>query len=192
MRRTGKNFQLLSVAINIGVDWAEEGAVFCPKCGNENNEGAFCARCGAKLPRFIQEEQVVEQHTPINSRLNVIENAVERVLSGEWPLEEFLPFLEEIHEVLSSKEQEIREIAIPEESIGEFQEELSVGFSGIALYNEGIAHMLSFDGENPEVLSEGLKLVRKGNERINEAMRINRASRSKLEEEIAREATATL
>ena len=40
------------------------------------------------------------------------------------------------------------------------------------------------ENEDPALLEEGLELVRQGNERINEAMRINRENRSKLEESI--------
>lgn len=168
--------------------------MFCPKCGCENSELiSYCVRCGAKIPHFEQAETSVREHTPINGRLHLIENAVSSVKDGSWSLEEFLDFMQELHNTLLTKEQEIRDIVIPEEATGEFQEELNVGFSGIYLYNQGIGLMLGYEGDdNTEMLDEGLEYVRQGNERINEAMRINLASRSKLEEEIARNAGDTL
>lgn len=167
--------------------------MLCPKCGFDNQAGVFCCvKCGAKIPRFMQEAEPGVQHTPISGRLQVIENAVSNVLGGVWELERFLEFLQELRDVLSAKEQEIRDIAIPEENRDEFNDELTMGFSGISLYNRGIAQMLTYNGSNSEVLESGLNLVRQGNERINEAMRINRSNRNKLEEEIARDSSDML
>ena len=168
--------------------------MFCPKCGCENSELiSYCVQCGAKIPHFEQAVTAVREHTPINGRLHLIEDAVDSIKNGSWSLEEFLDFMQDMHETLSAKEREIRDIVIPEEATGDFQEELNVGFSGIYLYNQGIGLMLNYEGgDDTELLDEGLEYVRQGNERINEAMRINLASRSKLEEEIARNAGDTL
>ena len=164
--------------------------MLCPKCGFDIQAGVFCcAKCGTKIPRFMQEADSTPQHVSINSRLQVIEAAVRNVQEGEWELERFLEFLQDLHGVLSAKEQEIRDIVIPEENRDEFKDELTMGFSGISLYNRGIARMLTYNGDNVEVLEAGLDLVRQGNERINEAMRINRSNRNKLEEEISRDSS---
>ncbi|MBQ7568753.1 zinc ribbon domain-containing protein [bacterium] len=168
--------------------------MFCPKCSCENSDNAvYCVQCGAKLPQFMSESQTVRRHTPINERLHVIEDAVSHVKDGSWELKKFISFMQDLHAVLRSKEQEIRDIVIPEEATFEFQEELAVGFSGIALYNKGIEAMLTYNGrDNGQVLEQGLEYVRKGNERINEAMRINLATRSRLETEIAQNSSATI
>lgn len=119
----------------------------------------------------------------VNERYMQLKEAGEKVKSGEWSIEEYGSFLSEIHQILSQKEQEIREIEIPEEAVEEFSEELNVGFNGIELYNQGISNMMLYlEDENPDHIDYGLELVHEGNEKINEAMRINRENRRKLEE----------
>ena len=163
--------------------------MFCPKCGCDNDQGVnCCANCGAALPRLeqMQSATTIKEHHTVNERLRVFEKAVDDVRSGQRSVEDFHAFLLETHEVLSAKEREIREIAIPEEASGDFQEELSIGFEGIALYNEGIAQMLEYAERLDETcLDDGLALVRQGNARINEAMRVNRENRNRLEEELS-------
>ena len=164
--------------------------MFCVKCGFDNEpEAKICRKCGATLPRYVSESETQEEpkvESPvINERLQIFEQAVEKVSSGEWSTEEFANFLEETAAILAEKEQGIRSIDIPEEAAADFKDELDVGFEGIKLYNQGMQVFFAFvENEDPELLEEGLELVRRGNERINEAMRINRENRSKLEESI--------
>ncbi|MGM9998804.1 MAG: hypothetical protein ACI38Q_05370 [Candidatus Bruticola sp.] len=163
--------------------------MLCIKCGFDNEQDArICKKCGAALPRYVAEAEVEEvkvESPVINERLQIFEQAVDRVGSGEWSTEEFAHFLEETAAVLADKEQGIRSIDIPEEAAEDFKEELEVGFEGIKLYNQGMQVFFAYvESEDPALLEEGLELVRRGNERINEAMRINRENRSKLEESI--------
>ncbi|MFP4498380.1 MAG: hypothetical protein ACLFQV_09240 [Vulcanimicrobiota bacterium] len=116
-------------------------------------------------------------------RYNQLREAVEKIKSGEWSIDEYADFIENIAEALAQKETEIRDIEIPEEAYDDFAEELEVGFNGIALYNEGVSHMMLYlEDENVEHLDYGLELAYQGNEQINEAMCINRRNRRKLEE----------
>ncbi len=156
--------------------------MICVRCGHQNPPGAkFCESCNAVLPKMAQEE--ITAPPKVNERYNQLKNAAEKVKSAEWTVEEYGSFLENISAILSQKEQEIREIEIPEEAIEDFREELEVCFAGIDLYNQGIAEMKLFlEDLNPEHLDYGLELVHQGNEKINEAMRINRENRRKLEE----------
>lgn len=163
-----------------------EESVLCVKCGSENEaEAKVCARCGALLPRYLEEEEAAPapQQEPIHERLQIFEEAVAKLQEGTWSLEEFSNFLTETAAVLAEKERGIKEIEIPEEAAADFQEELRVGFAGIELYNRGIESMFAYlEAQDPQLLEEGLDSIRQGNERINEAMRINRANRDKLEE----------
>lgn len=158
--------------------------MLCVKCGFQNPEGAnCCSRCSAQLPRMVAPVPAAEEAPRIHDRLNQMEVAVGRVVSGEWNPDQFGEFLMEMARVLADKERDIREIPIPEEAADDFREELEVGFAGIDLYNQGVQRMFGFLGDASTAhLDEGLDLVRQGNELINEAMRINRENRRKLEE----------
>lgn len=159
--------------------------MLCVKCGFQNSEGVnYCSKCNAQLPRVLQTPQEVEpEMPPIHDRLQQIEAAAARAASGEWNPEELGRFLEETAAILAEKERAIREIPIPDEAAEDFREELEVGYTGIDLYNQGVQRMFEFVADSDPVhLQEGLDLVRQGNESINEAMRINRENRRKLEE----------
>lgn len=157
----------------------------CTRCGTENLDASrFCSNCNAALPQIIADAQAGGVlASKVMERYYQLKDAAEKVKNGEWTLEEYSSYLEGIAQVLAQKEQEIREIEIPEEAYEDFAEELEVGFNGIALYNEGIAHMMLYlEDQDPDHLDYGLDLVYQGNEQINEAMRINRDNRKKLEE----------
>ena len=156
--------------------------MICIKCGQNNPHGAkFCESCNAQLPKVSHEES--SSIPKVNERYMQLKNAGEKVKVGEWTVDEYSSFLDNMMNVLMQKEQEIREIEIPDEASEEFREELEAGFSGIDLYNQGIAEMRLFiDDLNSEHIDRGLQLVSDGNERINDAMRINRENRRKLEE----------
>lgn len=162
-----------------------EVGVLCVKCGFQNSGNSnCCGKCGARLPRMDGGEMSVDTaDSKVSERLQVFENAVSKVKSGEWDGGQFGAFLKDMADILAEKERGIRTIPIPAEVADEFREELSIGFSGMELYNRGLERMYSYVGDpKPAYLDEGLALVRQGNEAINEAMRINRANRGKLEE----------
>lgn len=122
-------------------------------------------------------------HQKVNERYLQLKEAGEKVTSGAWTVEEYAAFLDHIARVLAQKEQEIRDIEIPPEAFEDFRQELEIGFSGIELYNNGINTMRGYlNDDDTTHIEEGLELIREGNEMINEAMRINRENRKKLEE----------
>jgi hypothetical protein len=132
---------------------------------------------------MAQQAEDITDQPKVNERYLQLKEAGDKVRGGIWTIEEYGTFLDNISRILMQKEQEIREIEIPPEAIEEFREELEIGFAGIELYNNGIAHMKVFlEDRNPEHIDYGLDLVKDGNEKINEAMRINRENRRKLEE----------
>lgn len=158
--------------------------MICVRCGYNNPPGTnFCEKCNSSLPKIVPHSPESAAPPKVNERYMQLKEAGEKAKSGEWTVEEYGIFLENISKILTQKEQEIREIEIPEEAIDEFAAELEVGFAGIDLYNTGIANMKLFlEDQNPDHIDYGLELVREGNEKINEAMRINRENRRKLEE----------
>jgi hypothetical protein len=163
----------------------EAGSLICVKCGHQNAGGQnYCQHCNAILPKISQAvPEATAAPQKVNERYLQLKDAGDKVVSGAWTVEEYGVFLENISKILTQKEQEIREIEIPPEAVEDFREELEVGFAGIDLYNQGVSIMKLFleDGE-PSHIEEGLELIREGNEMINEAMRINRENRRKLEE----------
>ena len=152
-------------------------------CGHDNPENAtVCANCKTPIPRM---SHMVSSSPPaqVHDRSLQIKDASDKVLAGQWTIDEYAKYLHDLREVLSQKEREIREVEIPEESMEEFAEELTVGYHGIDLYNEGISYLMKYteDG-NPINVTHGMQLIYEGNEKINDAMRINRENKKKIEE----------
>ena len=115
-------------------------------------------------------------------RYNQFKRAVDNVKAGTWTAEEFHDFLFNIYEDLSAKAQELRQI-IETENYSEYAaEEVNCGVAGLELFEAGMQEMSVYleDGE-PVHLDEGLARIWEGNEKINEAMRINREKREELD-----------
>lgn len=161
----------------------ETFTVICVKCGQQNPSGAnYCQSCNTVLPKVPQAADPFT-HQPVNERYLQLKEAGDRVLASEWTIEQYAAFLDNISRVLARKEQEIRDIEIPAEALEDFRTELELGYQGIDLYTAGIATMrLYLADRNPAHIHEGLEQILEGNEAINEAMRINRENRRKMEE----------
>lgn len=123
-----------------------------------------------------QQAPVIDQH------LVEVEDACQKILSGEWDADQFGDYIDNLAEKLQERENFIRQIEIPPEAIEDMREELEVGFAGIAHWNDGVARIAQFLDE-PEIahLEEGLEICRQGNEMLNEAMRINRENYKRVE-----------
>lgn len=123
-----------------------------------------------------QQPEVIDRH------LTEIEEACQRVASGEWTTDQFADYVDQLAEKLQERENFIRQIEIPPEAIEDMRQELEVGFAGIANWNDGVARMAQFIDE-PEIayLEEGLELCRQGNDLLNEAMKINRENYARVE-----------
>lgn len=159
--------------------------MICVKCGFNNPDGSnYCQECNAVLPKLHQVSVVPPQK--VNERYNQLREAGEKVKGGEWTIEQYAEFLNNVAQILAQKAEEIREISeteIPPEAFADFEEELTIGFDGIAHYELGIVEMMLYCGSHdPTHIDKGLELVAIGNEKINEAMGINRENRRKLEE----------
>jgi hypothetical protein len=131
-------------------------------------------------PNFLgtdDEPELIDQH------LLEVTQACQRVASGEWELEDFAEYIEQLMDRLAQREEDIKKLPIPEEIIDEIREELEIGFSGITYWNDGVARLARFP-EDPDVehLEEGLELCRQGNELLNEAARLNRANYRRVEQ----------
>lgn len=123
-----------------------------------------------------QQPQVIDAH------LKEFEDACQNAANGTWDIETFADYINQLAEKLGEREEFIKQIEIPPEAIPEVKEELEIGFTGIALWNDGVAAAAQFiDERDVAFLEEGLELVRQGNEHLNEAMRINRENFKRVE-----------
>lgn len=158
--------------------------IICVKCGHQNPDGQTnCEQCKAQLPRMVQGQQEEAGPSYISDRVKELEDASTKVQSGEWTIEQFTQYIDGILQVMNEREQTIRAIEIPPQTIEQFRAELEAGFTGISLYHEGLQRMASFaETQDPAALTEGLELVKQGNDYLNEALRLNYASQKKYEE----------
>ena len=159
--------------------------IICVKCGHHNPDSVNrCEQCTAQLPKLVSSGGNREPEPEyIDDRVRELEDAANKVVSGEWSADKFGEFLDDIMRKLTEREAAIRSIEIPPEAIEDFREELETGFQGIQLFYEGVNRMSQYlDGLDVTYLEEGIEIARQGNDHINEAMRINRANRQKFEE----------
>ncbi len=157
--------------------------IICMQCGFQNEkETKNCENCGAQLPRVDTSAMIKVEK--VAGRAGQFQNAVEQVKSGEWGTEEFFEFLQNIYQVLAEKRASAEQL-IAETNYHEMaEEEVQQGLEGMDQFEEGMQEMSLYveDGEISH-LDIGLELIFSGNEKINDAMMINRAERRKLEEE---------
>ncbi len=159
----------------------------CVQCGSENEpRETVCSTCGASLPKMhIKETVETLEPDSITGRLDQFKQAAERVKNGEWKPEEFAAFLENISQVLSEISQNY--IQLIEES-GYYEwasNEVDLSMEGMEDYEIGISHFWAFidDGDFSH-LDEGLETMRGGNNKIIEAMKLNREFRKSLAEKL--------
>jgi hypothetical protein len=139
-------------------------------------------------PRFLQPEP--DQPEPIDQHLSEVTEACQHVAAGEWDLDQFADYIEQLAERLAEREEFIKSMPIPPEIIDEIREELELGFSGITYWNDGVARLAQFpDDPDVEHLEEGLELCRQGNDLLNEAAQLNRANYKRVEQ-LYRESSA--
>ncbi len=152
----------------------------CIKCGTQNPDGSQnCEVCSLYLPSLQFTEQGVAD--PIYDRYLEFRSAVKKLVDHDWTTPQFARFVDEISFKMAQKEREIRDLDIPQEAIDDFREELEVGFEGIELYNKAVLHFRQYlETEDLLLIKSGLELAWAGNEKINEARRLNRQSRQKL------------
>lgn len=158
----------------------------CIRCGTENQDGTkFCSNCQAALPQIPAASQMPRDPEKIMDRYHQVEDAVNSVKSGEWTMEEYAEYLENMVDMLAQKEEDIRSMDLPDDLYDEFAEELEVGFEGMAMFIEGVNHLLSYvDDQNGDHLDYGLELCYQGGEKVNEAISMNKKHTDKLKETI--------
>ncbi|MBI3928287.1 MAG: hypothetical protein HY319_22275 [Armatimonadetes bacterium] len=145
---------------------------------------ANCACCGGVLPKIMQPTANAGFEKRL-SRFNQFREAGEKARSGEWSPGEYGEWLRNISGLLAQKTRYL--IWLYESTPGYYEsssDEVDMGISGIQDYEESMEIMWGFveDGQTVHI-DQGLQLMWEGNEKINEAMRLNREFRRRLEEE---------
>ena len=160
--------------------------IICLVCGNTNPPDATeCNGCGTNLSRMDQASSPPKTAgARVTQRFDMFKEICQHVKLGEISSEEFGAWLSQHYAVM--KERAEAYVAYMEESgYYEYQtEEVELSFEGIGDYDEGVSELFAFvsDGELTHI-DLALELIWQGNEKINEAMRVNRDFRKGLEEE---------
>lgn len=106
---------------------------------------------------------------------------VEAVQSGALAPHDFATWLERLSNLLVEKSRGIIETIEATNYWQEGPEEVEMGLSGVQSFEEGLAELWQFTQDmDPGHLEQGLVMVWEGNQRIIEAMRLNRESRQNL------------
>ncbi|MFH1453472.1 MAG: hypothetical protein ABIH00_05785 [Armatimonadota bacterium] len=156
--------------------------MICFKCGHDNPATAVnCEKCKTPLPKMPAGYQAPKP--VLTERLQKFRDAINNLKNNIWTAEEFKSFLDNISADLAARFADIKSTDVPVEMEEDFAEEMALGLEGITLYEQGINELYATlqDG-NIDHLDIGFEIIEEGNDKINEAMRINRENRQKMEE----------
>lgn len=167
-----------------------EGLTECPFCGNEvAAEDTECPHCRTTLVSSdpLDRPAPKTHERDITGRYDEFATKVELLRAGKMTREQFATWLDTVqNSLLGQRERYVDMI----KSSGYFewgQNEVEVGMTGILAYEEAMEMMkiVARSEEEPDlsVLDTALTRMWEGNELCNEAMRINREFRAKLEED---------
>lgn len=158
--------------------------VVCLHCGERNTGGTLeCPHCGAGLPRMDHSTQSRSFDT-ITERYDQFRSAGMKAKSGEWSRHELQEWLGQMSKRLAARAQFLIDTIRQTGYYDYRSDEVDMGMTGVLDYEEGMELMRQFveDG-NPLHIDDALEKIWEGNEKINEAMRMNREFRRQLEEE---------
>ncbi len=123
-------------------------------------------------------------HDTIVSRYEDFRKAADKARSGQWSPQEFKQWLDKMVQDLSGRRDYYVKVIKDTDYYDYRDEEVDMGMTGVLDYEAGMEEMAEFvEDQNPLHLDVALEKIWEGNEKINEAMRMNREFRRKLEEE---------
>lgn len=115
------------------------------------------------------------------SRYRQIRGKCDEVRSGQITVAHFSSYLQELSNILAQRAQSIYDNLEETDYYAENADEVDMGVAGVQSYESGVNLLWEYvDDANPAHIDEGLLLIWEGNQRIIEAMRINRQSREDL------------
>jgi predicted nucleic acid-binding Zn ribbon protein len=172
----------------------------CPSCGYPADEDdTVCSNCNGSL---LATEEIPRTHDRnITSRYDEFSEKVKGLRNGGLSREEFGKWLNQMRDMLNNRREhyvqfvkgsEFEDIdvdrleVLQNDYFNEREEEVTLTMEGIFEFEEAMSLMASFaEDHNSEadVLDEALKMMWNGNEKCNEAIRMNREYRNQLEDD---------
>lgn len=161
----------------------------CPFCGQEVQEGDLvCGNCNSELVSTdpLDRPAPKSHERDITSRYNEFADKVQMVRDGRMSRSQFATWVLNLQQSMLAQRDRYVDF-IKGSGYYEFgRDEVDMGMTGILEYEEAMEEMVMF-GENPDAdmaqLDAALEKMWRGNEKCNEAMRLNREFRAKLEED---------
>ena len=167
----------------------DSGLRLCNNCTTEIGfDEPTCPNCGIELPEidFLDRPAPKSHEKDITTRYESFARAIEKLRSQRMSRTEFLEWLETLAPDLLGKRtryvERVKEFGFFEEN----PDEVEMCLTGILEYEESIMMMggaCQTEEMDFAVLDHALQKMWEGNEKINEAMRLNRAYRAKMEED---------
>lgn len=167
---------------------AEEALSECPNCGHPvDPNDKVCRNCNYTLV----SDDPLDKPAPrthdrdITTRYDEFAEKVQMVLDGRMSREQFSNWLNTTQNMLLSQRERYVEM-IRTSGYYEFSsDEVDMGMTGILDYEEAMETMKLFASTDADVsiLSDALGQMWEGNQKCNEAMRINRDFRAQLDED---------
>lgn len=163
----------------------------CPYCGNEvGPDDDECGNCKSTLVSAdpLDRPAPKSHERDITSRYDDFADKVQQVRDGRMTRKQFSTWLDTMNRSMSNQRDRYVEL-IRTSGYYEFgSDEVDMGMTGILQYEEALEMMTLFaknedEEEDMGVLDAALRKMWHGNEMCNEAMRINRDFRAKLEED---------
>lgn len=172
----------------------------CPTCGYPaDQDDTTCTNCNASL---VATAEVPRTHDrDITSRYDEFSAKVQGLRNGEISRQAFGKWLNEMREKLTGRREyyvqfvkgsEFEDIDVERLEVlqnnyfNEREQEVTLTMEGIFEYEEAMGMMAAFlenEDVKEDVLDEALKMMWNGNEKCNEAIRMNREYRNQLEDD---------
>jgi predicted nucleic acid-binding Zn ribbon protein len=161
----------------------------CPFCASKIEPGSEkCEHCQT----ILMSNDPLDRPAPktheyeITGRYDEFAGRVQMVRNSQMSREQFAQWLDSIQKSLLNQRDRYIELIQTSGYYEYGSDEVDMGMTGILEYEESMELMRLFAGDHEiemEVLDGALQKMWDGNEKCNEAMRINREFRAKLEED---------
>ncbi len=156
---------------------------FCFKCGTENKRAnKFCVKCNFKFPPLQMEEEYTMDISVdegglkqtghiLTENVMKLNNAVEKVKSGEITFDEYLDTVSWFDELLRTGREEQAKITVPEgmdsdtmEAFEQFKETFELGMADM---EDGIRRLRIFaETDDQNLLDTGMEMILRGGDRL--------------------------